>query len=45
MDGIFNLNINRRVRVLVTRMIVIIPCYIIVGSFNVDTIVNLLNLV
>lgn len=45
MDGIFNFNINRRLRILVTRMIVIIPCYIIVGSFNLDTIVNLLNLV
>lgn len=45
MDGIFDLKISRTNRTLITRGIVIIPCYLIMNAINVNKIMNLLNII
>lgn len=45
MEGIFKFQFSRTKRILITRMITIIPCYIIIDCVNVDDIMNFLNIV
>ena len=45
MEGIFKFQFSRTKRILITRSITIIPCYIIIDSVNVDDIMNFLNIV
>ena len=45
MDGIFNLRISRIKRVLITRLITLVPCYLIVVFLDVNKIMSLLNII
>ena len=45
MEGIFNFRLSRIIRSIVTRAITLIPCYLIILFFNVNRIMNLLNII
>ena len=45
MNGIFNFKFSRIKRSLITRLITIVPCYIIIAAVNVDKIMNMLNII
>jgi len=45
MEGIFNFKISRIKRIFITRLITLIPCYLIIGLVNVDEIINVLNII
>lgn len=45
MDGIFDFKFSFTKRILITRGIVVIPCFIIMNAVNVNTIMNLLNII
>jgi NRAMP (natural resistance-associated macrophage protein)-like metal ion transporter len=45
MEGIFNMKISKLKRILITRLITIIPCALIMYFCDVNQIINLLNIV
>lgn len=45
MNGIFDFKFNKKMRILITRAITLIPCFIIIQASNVSSIINLLNIV
>ena len=45
MNGMFNFKFSRIKRSLITRLITIVPCYIIIAAINVDDIMNMLNII
>lgn len=45
MDGIFNIKFSKFQRQLITRSIVLVPCYLIIWSVDVNKIMNFLNII
>ena len=45
MDGIFNMRFSRIKRALITRLITLVPCYLVVVFFDVNKIMSLLNII
>ena len=45
MDGIVRLKVNKLTRILITRLLTLIPCILIVVFFNVNRIMGLLNII
>jgi len=44
MNGIFEIKYPRNIRILITRAVTILPCYLIVWLLNVEKIMNALNI-
>lgn len=45
MEGIFDIKISRTIRILLTRLITVVPCVIIILYFDVNRTINLLNII
>lgn len=45
MNGLFEFNYSRRARILITRAITLIPCFIIWNTINISDAINFLNIV
>jgi len=45
MEGIFNMRISKIKRVLITRLITLVPCAIIIRFFDINSMINILNVV
>lgn len=45
MDGIVQLRVGRMIRILVTRMMTLIPCIVIITLFDTNRIIGLLNVI